>query len=79
MEASEPKWVKPVLNIIGVNSLRLGGLHITLTMNFTWNLKRKYWSDRSDYMSLIVVILSYTTNFPTSVTVYKFYRKFFVV
>ena len=28
-EDSEPKWVNPVLNIIGVSSLRLGGLHIT--------------------------------------------------
>ena len=27
-EASELKWVNPVLNIIGFNSLRLGGLHI---------------------------------------------------
>ena len=29
MEAFEPKWVNPVLNIIGVNSFRLGGLHIS--------------------------------------------------
>ena len=28
MEASKPKWVNPVLDIIGVNSLRLGGLHV---------------------------------------------------
>ena len=28
MEASKPKWVNPVLNIIGVNSLRLEGLPI---------------------------------------------------
>ena len=28
MEASEPKWVNSVLNIIEVNSLRLGGLYI---------------------------------------------------
>ena len=27
-EASDPMWVNPILNIIGVNSLRLGGLHI---------------------------------------------------
>ena len=30
MEAYEPKWVNPVLNIIGVNSLKLGGLHICI-------------------------------------------------
>ena len=28
MEASEPKRVNPVLNIIGVDSFRLGGLNI---------------------------------------------------
>ena len=28
MEASEPKWVNPVLNIVGVNSFRLGGLQM---------------------------------------------------
>ena len=28
MEASEPKCVNSILNIIDVNSLRLGGLHI---------------------------------------------------
>ena len=30
MEASEPKLVNSILNIIGVNSLRLRGLHISL-------------------------------------------------
>ena len=33
MESSEPKYVNPVLNIIGVNSLRLGGLHIYIDLN----------------------------------------------
>ena len=33
MEASKPKWVNPILNIIGVNSLRLGGLHIIFPLN----------------------------------------------
>ena len=28
MEAFESKWVNSILNIIGVNLLRLGGLHI---------------------------------------------------
>ena len=28
--ASKPKWVKSILNIIGVNSLRLGGLEISV-------------------------------------------------
>ena len=35
MEASEPKSVNPVLNTIGVNSLRLGGLHISLKIKMT--------------------------------------------
>ena len=30
MEESEPKWVNPVLNIIGVNSLRLGGFQLSI-------------------------------------------------
>ena len=34
MEASEPKWYNPVLNVIMVNSLRLGGLHLYVSMNF---------------------------------------------
>ena len=38
-EASEPKWVNPVLNIIGVNSLRLGGLQINLSFTFYRFLK----------------------------------------
>ena len=29
MKASEPKWVNQVLNIIGINSLRLGGFLIS--------------------------------------------------
>ena len=33
MEASEPKRDNLVLNIIGVNSLRLGGLHIKHGVN----------------------------------------------
>ena len=32
IEASEPKWVNPVLNIIEVNSLRLGGLHLLVVL-----------------------------------------------
>ena len=28
LEVSEPKWVNPVLNIIEINSLRLGGIHL---------------------------------------------------
>ena len=30
METFESKCVNPVLKIIGINSLRLGGLHITM-------------------------------------------------
>ena len=30
METSESTLVNPILNILGVNSLRLGGLHINI-------------------------------------------------
>ena len=30
MKASEPKWANPVLNNLGVSSLRFGGLHLLL-------------------------------------------------
>ena len=33
LEASKPKWVNPILNIIGVNPLRLGGLHLNYGIN----------------------------------------------
>ena len=36
IEAFEPKWVNSILYIIGVNSLRLGGLQIII--------KNQYWS-----------------------------------
>ena len=32
LEASKPKLVNPVLDGIGVNSLRLGGLHIVIQL-----------------------------------------------
>ena len=43
LEASKPKWVNPVLNIIGVNSLRLGDLHSSCKVNIirAWTI---YWS-----------------------------------
>ena len=34
IEASKPKWVNPVLNIIVVNSLRLEGLQLSLKLLF---------------------------------------------
>ena len=33
MNASEPKWVNSVFNIIGDNSLRLGGLQILVIVS----------------------------------------------
>ena len=32
LEASEPKWINSVLDIIGVNSFRLGDLQINLDL-----------------------------------------------
>ena len=40
IEASEPKWANPITNIIGVNSLRLGGLHMKIVTMNTKILKR---------------------------------------
>ena len=46
MEASEPKWVNPIFNIIVVNSLRLGSLHISILI-ITEELKivKVVWPD----------------------------------
>ena len=40
MEASEPKKVNPISNIIGVNSLRLGGLYITAIIRYLCPLEQ---------------------------------------
>ena len=37
LEVSESKWINPTLNNIGVNSLRLGGLHLKSFKS--WKLK----------------------------------------
>ena len=44
MEACEPKLVNSVLNIIGVNSLRLGDLHMSS--------KQYFYKEMIDYLSL---------------------------
>ena len=58
LEASEPKWVNPVLNLFGVNSLMLGGLHFInsrkctcyrsrlhlLWNHFRWSIVRMIYS-----------------------------------
>ena len=44
MEASEPKWLNPILNIISVNSLRLGGIHIYYNL-FKWNRKKENYKN----------------------------------
>ena len=43
METSEPKWVNPVMNIIGVNSLMLEGLQIL-----------KWFSDKDQFFAIII-------------------------
>ena len=55
MEASEPKWVNPIFNIIGVNSLRLGGLQIHLFFSLSGSENDKDWLV---WFSLINVRLS---------------------
>ena len=41
MEASEFKWVNSISNIIGVNTLRLGGPHIRLEKFNIWHIMKK--------------------------------------
>ena len=48
MEASEPKWVNHILNIIRVNSFRLGGLHIKTIFLKIHNLK-----NNSEFLKII--------------------------
>ena len=63
MEASEPKCVNPVLNIIGVNSLRLGVHNIILARtlvsfsNFISIVTKKY--NIIIYIAFNNIILSY--------------------
>ena len=38
MEVSEPKWVNSILDIIGVEPLRLGGLHIQIENKNTYSV-----------------------------------------
>ena len=48
LEAYEPKLVNPVLNNIGVNSLRLGGLQVQMQLNH----------DQILYMGMLLNFLS---------------------
>ena len=41
LEASEPKLANFVINIIGVDSLRLGGLHFTSIYYMFWIILKK--------------------------------------
>ena len=59
MEASKPKWFNLILNSIGVNSLRLGGLH---TIHLYWKL----WVHN-------VQLLMYRLGRPVSITEYYNY------
>ena len=59
MEASEPKWVNPVLNIIGANLLRLGGLQINVIENMkiqntTWNQNNIFAKFDSNDMNIVM-------------------------
>ena len=47
MEASEPEWVNPISNIIGVNSLRLGSLQLLLSLlyDFKYLLKKIFYDN----------------------------------
>ena len=48
MEASEPKWVNPTINITVVNSLRLGSHHI-----YIWLTVR----NNDNYLMFLFIII----------------------
>ena len=61
IEASEPKWVIPVLDIIGVNSLRLGGLHI---INNNHIIKKKKHKNHEITVRFNLVIVQPNQHMP---------------
>ena len=52
IEDCEPKWVNPVLNITGVNSLRLGSLQLFIVCSI---VKNRYPLNTQLYYSLVPV------------------------
>ena len=42
MDASDPKWVNSIIDIIGVNSLTVGSIWIILLINW-FNLGKLMW------------------------------------
>ena len=80
MEVSEPKWVNHVLKAIGVNSLRLGGLHlnaswfillfgglqlISIKLTRLINLSKNMGIKPSYLSSLITEIMIYFLDLPS--------------
>ena len=67
MEASKPKWVNPVLNTIGVNSLRLGGLQITYVDLALCIEGYFYWTiDAADFGNQCEFMVQSTSNLYSS-------------
>ena len=59
MEAFKPKWVNPLLDIIGVNLLRLRGLQIMFIRKFTKYtkiIKIKTNNDNQNNLQVPIVI-----------------------
>ena len=71
METSEPKRGSPILNIIGVNSLKLGGLHINFRMLesiiILWFKYNRFfiikWKIPNNYKLIFIVCLRDLVNF----------------
>ena len=63
MEAFEPKWVNPMLNIIGVNSLRLEGLQMIVydTIPVVFGVKPLFLG--GIYLIILLINLYSRTNF----------------
>ena len=62
MDASEPNWVNHILDIIGVNSLRLGGIHMFILnylqiviINVVDNLLT--FTDKANVIILLILFL----------------------
>ena len=71
MKAFMPKWVNPILNSIGVNSLRLGGLHI----NYDGNVRLYISCEQlNNQKSLLKTRLNYNFYSSLSLFFYCYYN-----
>ena len=58
MKASESKWVNPVFNIIGINSLRLGGLQLEVCKADWYNCHKLLGWESYSSTSIVLEVTS---------------------